>query len=422
MKVMLIGQGGREHALAWKLSQSELLTRLYVAPGSDAIDLLDRVECVDIAAHAYEAIVSFACAQAIDLVVIGPEQPLADGLVNMLLDKDIKAFGPQKNGAQIEASKTFAKTIMQEVGIPTPKAKSFQSFETITPYLKEAAYPLVIKADGLAAGKGVMVCQDFEQACAFATELFQSETFGHAGRKALVETYLEGRECSILAITDGTHIKLLASAQDHKRLCDGALGPNTGGMGAYSPSPIFDEALKADVLSRVFQPLIKAFHQKNITYRGIIYAGLMITADGLFVLEFNARFGDPETQVILPRMKSDLLELILHASHGTLDQADIQWFDQAALTVVMASDGYPLSSDKNIKIHGLEARLDNGFVFHAGTKKINQAWFTNGGRVLAVSTWGQKLETLREKAYQNLSHISFEGAQHRKDIGLDIEC
>ncbi|MCB1196979.1 MAG: phosphoribosylamine--glycine ligase [Deltaproteobacteria bacterium] len=420
MNVLLVGSGGREHALAWKIAQSEQLQKLFVAPGSDSIATLPHTNCIDIGATDCQALVNFAKDNNIDLVIIGPEQPLAEGLADLCIKHNINVFGPTQQAAQLEASKIFAKNIMLEAGIPTANSQSFTNLSSINDYLKQASYPLVIKADGLAAGKGVAVCQTQIAAMDFASSIFEEQKFGTAGAKALVEECLIGRECSILGITDGKTIRLLESAQDHKRLKDNDQGPNTGGMGAYSPSPIFTPSLKEKVLAHVFQPLLTTLQKKNIPYCGIIYAGIMVTHDAFYVLEFNARFGDPETQVILPRLDSDILDLFMHAVDGTLAHADIRWKNEAALTIVMASKGYPESSEKGIPIEGLETKLTNAIVFHAGTKKVEEQWQTNGGRVLAVTSIAPNLAQARATGYENVKHITFAGSQTRSDIGKDI--
>lgn len=418
--ILLLGNGGREHAMAWKLSQSPKLGSLFVAPGSDGIAHVKNTTCVDIAATDIDGLLSFAKSENIDVLVVGPEQPLALGVADAFLKHDIPVFGPSKSGALLESSKIFAKEIMHAANIPTAESHVFENLDELISHIEHATMPLVLKADGLAAGKGVRVCSTKEDALDFARQLMGQDAFGQAGRRVLVEECLKGRECSIMAVTDGRSIQVMESAQDHKRLSDGDHGPNTGGMGAYSPSPIFDQTLKQNVLERVFQPLLKELQKRNISFCGVIYAGLMVTEKGPYVLEFNVRFGDPETQVILPRLKSDFLEMVLATVHGSLDTHQPQWSSDAAITIVMASKGYPQSSEKGISIEGLDAlKHQNHILFHAGTKKTDSGWVTNGGRVLSLTTMAVDVASARKEGYQELSKIHFKGSQFRKDIGLD---
>jgi phosphoribosylamine--glycine ligase len=417
MKVLLIGSGGREHALAWKFSQSPLLTKLYVAPGNPGISTLPKAECVSIASDDIQALANFAKENAIDFTFVGPEKPLSMGIVDLFQSKGLTVFGPTKAAAQLEASKTFAKQIMIEAEVPTAGYETFQNLDSTLVYLRKCKYPIVLKADGLAAGKGVAVCSSPQVAENFAKQVFVDKVFGDSGTRLIAEEFLEGRECSILAICDGNTYQLLSSAQDHKRLLDGDFGPNTGGMGAYSPSPIFDETLEQTVHEYVFQPILNTLEKRGIKYTGILYAGLMITSDGPKVLEFNARFGDPETQVILPRLENDLLEVMLDAANGKLDNHELRWNDDACLTVVMASKGYPDKPEKDKVISGLNHSPTSSIVFHAGTSSKSNQIVSAGGRVLTVTALGASIEDARSAAYQRVSQIQFDGMQYRKDIG-----
>ncbi len=420
MKVLLIGSGGREHALAWKFSQSPLLTKLYVAPGNPGIATLPKTQNVSIPAENLEDLLRFAQEEKIDFTFVGPEKPLSMGIVDLFHKNNLLIFGPEANAAQLEASKEFAKKIMVQAGVPTADYRAFDNLEDTLSYLDECKYPIVLKADGLAAGKGVAVCASPQNAQDFANQIFVDKVFGESGSRVVVEEFLEGRECSILAICDGNTYQLLSSAQDHKRLLDGDFGPNTGGMGAYSPSPIFDEMLEETVREHVFQPTLNALEQNGIKYTGILYAGLMITADGPKVLEFNARFGDPETQVILPRLKNDLLEVMMDAAKGKLDNHELEWIDEACLTVVLAAKGYPEKVEKGQTISGLQGPTKSSIVFHAGTSAEGAQIVTSGGRVLTVTALGKNMEDARTTAYKEIAQIKFDGMQFRKDIGRTI--
>lgn len=417
MKVLLVGSGGREHALAWKFSQSPKLSKLYVAPGNPGIACLPKAENIQIPADDLTALVKFAKDHAIDLTFVGPEKPLSMGIVDLFRSKGLTIFGPSKEASQLEASKTFAKQIMMEAEVPTANYKKFQDLKSTLDYLKTCRYPIVLKADGLASGKGVAVCYRQTDAEKFSQQVFIDKIFGDSGESLIAEDFLEGRECSILAICDGNTYQLLSSAQDHKRLLDNDQGPNTGGMGAYSPSPIFDEILEQTVHEHVFQPILNTMNRKGIKYTGILYAGLMITQDGPKVLEFNARFGDPETQVILPRLENDLLEVIFDASRGNLDQHELRWKDDACLTVVLASKGYPEKIETGKEISGLNHSTSSSVVFHAGTSFKDNQIVSSGGRVLSVTALGPSIENAKIIAYDRVSQIQFDGMQFRKDIG-----
>jgi phosphoribosylamine--glycine ligase len=418
MNVLLIGSGGREHAMAWKITQSPLLTKLWVAPGSDGIAQLPRTECVNIPATDVDALCTFASEHNIDLTVVGPEQPLALGIVDVFEVKGLAIFGPNQKAAQLEASKIFAKEVMKQAGIQTAQSWVFHQASSCYDHLANAQYPLVIKADGLAAGKGVAVCADLATARTFAKTIFEEARFGQ-NASVLIEACLVGRECSVLAITDGQTIQILESAQDHKRLLDHDQGPNTGGMGAYSPSPIFTSEHKQKAQTEIFEPLLQTLHEQGIEFSGILYAGLMMTEQGMHVLEFNVRFGDPETQVLLPRLQSDLLDIMLKTTQKKLSDVELTWSDQSAMTIVMASKGYPESSQKGVPIAGLQTQEDT-MVFHAGTQKEASTWMTNGGRVLAVTAMAPTLKQAREIGYRRIASINFDGAQYRQDIGKDL--
>ena len=418
MKVLLIGSGGREHALAWKFSQSPKLTQLFVAPGNPGISQLPKTQNVAIAADKIEDLLKFAQENQIDFTFVGPEQPLSMGIVDLFRKNNLLIFGPEQKAARLEASKEFAKQIMVEAGVPTASYEVFSDLDHTINYLKHCAYPIVLKADGLAAGKGVAVCASRQVAEEFAKQIFVSKVFGDSGSRVVVEEFLDGRECSILAISDGNSYQLLASAQDHKRLLDGDFGPNTGGMGAYSPSPIFDAALEKQVHEKVFQPVFKTLNDKGIQYTGILYAGLMVGKSGPKVLEFNARFGDPETQVILPRMENDLLEVMVDAAKGNLSKHILTWKKEACLTVVLAAQGYPDKPRKGDVIRGLASKnKPNSIVFHAGTTGNVDQISTSGGRVLTITALGNSMKDARMTAYNEIETISFDGMQFRKDIG-----
>jgi phosphoribosylamine--glycine ligase len=417
MKVLVIGGGGREHALAWKLRQSPRLGRLYCAPGSAAIGEL--AELVRLEANDIEGLVQFAADEKIDLVVPGPELPLTLGIVDELERRGIKAFGPSKAGAQIEGSKSFTKELMRRSRVPTGFFSSFTEPEDAIRYVNEVGVPIVIKADGLASGKGVLICQTVAEAEKAIHEIMRWKIFGEAGERIVVEEFLEGEEASFMAVTDGTTVLPLASSQDHKRVYDGDAGANTGGMGAYSPAPVVTDALHERIMEEIMHPVVRGLAQRKLVYRGVLYAGIMVTADGPKVLEFNARFGDPECQVILPRMQSDLLELMLATVDGRLGETALRWDARAAACVVMASEGYPGSFERGKVISGLES-LDgwkDGIVFHAGTARRDGQWVTTGGRVLGVTALGATVGDAVKEAYRGVERIGWEGAHFRRDIG-----
>ena len=414
MNVLLIGGGGREHALAWKISQSPLLEKFFAIPGSPGI--ANFAECVEnISIEDNAALVNFAKANAIDLVVIGPEAPLVNGLADELDAAGIKAFGPKKIAAQIEGSKIFAKQLMKKYGIPTADFEVFDNLDAAKIFIQEKnIFPIVIKADGLAAGKGVIVAQNLDEALSAVDEM---KTFGAAGNKIVVEEFMDGEEASVLALTDGEKILPLIAAQDHKRVFDGDKGLNTGGMGAYAPAPVVDKNIAAQVEEKILKPTIAALKAEGIIYRGCLYAGLMIVNGEPKVVEFNCRFGDPETQVVLPLMESDLLELMDACAAGNLADKKISWSNQSAVCVIMASGGYPKTYKKNLPIDGIaKAKALGAMIFHAGTKFLNDELVTNGGRVLGVTITAPTLREAVDKVYRCVEVIHFDDVHYRRDI------
>lgn len=418
MKVLLVGSGGREHALAWKIAQSPLLTKLYCASGNAGIS--QHAECVSVSPENIDELLAFALREKIDLTIIGPEMPLVAGIWDKFHEKGLKVFGPTRDTALLEGSKAFSKELMTKYGVPTAEYEIFKNAKEAKHYVIEADMPIVIKADGLAAGKGVVICDSSEQAVATITQIMEEKIFGEAGSKVVIEKKLEGEELSVLVLTDGEKIVPLASARDHKRAYDHDRGPNTGGMGAFSPSFKISEHQIGEIIEITMRPIINGLSREGMPYRGVLYAGLMITKEGPFVLEYNCRFGDPETEVILPRLKSDLLPVMMQIAEGRLETSVLDWYDKACITVVMASGGYPGSYQKGFPILGLESvkQSPDVFVFHAGTAWNEQKQIvTAGGRVLAVTAWGENLKVAHDKAYQAISNIHFEGGFCRHDIG-----
>lgn len=416
MKVLLVGSGGREHAIAWKLSQSKQLKQLYIAPGNPGTAEVGTN--VDIADTNLDGLVSFAKDKRIDLVVVGPEDPLAAGLVNRLEAEGILAFGPTQEAARLEADKAFAKQIMRANSIPTAEARIFTHYEDAKMYIASRDEPVVVKAAGLAKGKGVFVCDDPADGILAAEKIMVNKIFGDAGNTVVVEDKLLGQEASILAFVDGRTIYVMESAQDHKPIGEQDTGPNTGGMGAYSPAPIVTDALMDQIIREILVPLVDGMNRNETPYKGVLYAGLMITPGGPRVLEFNARFGDPETQPILMRMKSDFLEVMEAVCRGRLSDVTIEWDPRPAVCVVIASGGYPDAYEKGKVITGLEeaSRLKDVKVFHAGTAKRDGRIVTAGGRVLGVTAMGQTIAEAQRRAYEAVSLIHFEGAYYRRDI------
>jgi len=418
MKILVVGGGGREHALVWKIAQSPLVDKIYCAPGNGGISRL--AECVPIKALDIEGIRAFSKKRGIDLVVVAPDDPLAAGMVDALEAEGIRAFGPRKDAAIIESSKAFSKELMKKYGIPTAKYEIFDNSEEAIEYLKSQEYPIVIKADGLALGKGVIIAQDFDQACRAVNSIMSDRVFGSAGDKIVIEEFLTGQEVSILAFADGKTVVPMVSSQDHKRALDNDQGLNTGGMGTFSPSRIYTPKLADECMKKIFMPTIEAMNKEGRKFKGVLYFGLIITKDGPKVLEYNARFGDPETQVVLPRLENDIVEIFNAVIDEKLDAVDIRWKDNAAVCVVMASGGYPEKYSTGYEIKGIEdAELDPGvIVFHAGTKFDNGKYFTAGGRVLGVTAVDVSLDKAIARAYKGVRKISFKDMHYRKDIGV----
>lgn len=415
MKILVIGSGGREHALVWKLTQSPKADQIYCAPGNAGIAQL--AQCVDINAEDITKLLSFAQQEAIDLTVVGPEVPLTLGIVDAFTEAGLKIFGPSKLAAEIEGSKAFSKDLMHKYHIPTAAYGVFTDSREAKSFVAEIGLPCVVKADGLAAGKGVLICQSGEEANQAIEDILLDNKFGNAGNRCVIEKFLNGQEVSILAFTDGEHIVPMVSAQDHKRIFDNDLGPNTGGMGAYSPAPVYTDAIHKKVVKEILEATVAAMKAEGRPFKGVLYAGLMLCDDGPKVLEFNARFGDPETQVVLPRLSSDLVDIMLAVIDGNLTETLVKWHDEAAVCVVLASGGYPESAEKGKVINGLEKVNDDILVFHAGTKAENGQIVTNGGRVLGVSALGSDIKNAIENAYKGCAAITFENMQYRTDIG-----
>lgn len=415
MRVLIVGSGGREHALAWKLAQSPRRPELFFAPGNDGMAALGSR--VPLAVDDAAGLAAFALRERIDLVVIGPEAALAAGVSDRLLSAGVPVFGPTQAAAQLEISKRFAKEFMQRHSIPTARFAAFSDFEEACAYLRSVDHPVVIKAAGLAAGKGVIIPESPDEGLAALRAMLVDRRFGAAGDEVIIEERLQGEECSLLAFCDGKHLALMPPAQDHKRLLDGDRGPNTGGMGAYAPALLLSPAQIEEVRRTILQPAVDGLAAEGRPYVGALYAGLMLTADGPKVLEFNARFGDPETQVILPLLESDLLDVLLSCTRGELDRVDVRWADRAAVCVVLASAGYPNELQTGFPIRGLETPVEQGMVFHAGTRRVDGRFVNAGGRVLGVAAWDEKLPAAVERAYRAVSQISFEGMQYRGDIG-----
>jgi phosphoribosylamine--glycine ligase len=416
MKVLVIGNGGREHALVWKISHSANKPKIYCAPGSAAIGKL--AVPVAIQPEQVEKLADFATNEKIDLTVVGPELPLTLGIADLFESRGLRIFGPNKTAAQLEGSKAFAKEMLKQTNIPTAAFGTFTDAPSAKQYLSERRPPYVVKADGLAAGKGVLICSSSQEAERAVDEILVRRSFGRAGDKLVIEEFLEGEEASFMVLTDGEHILPLASTQDHKRVFDNDAGPNTGGMGAYSPAPVVDQSIHERIQREILTPLLNGLKNKGIRYRGMIYVGLMITNEGPKVLEFNARFGDPECQPIMMRLKSDLIPLLEATIDGKLNDIQPEWYEEAAVCVVLCAAGYPGSYDKGKEIHGLD-KLRNwqrGFVFHSGTVKENGRWSTSGGRVLGVTARGRSITAAVEEAYRAVGEISWEGMHYRKDI------
>ncbi|MBR5467866.1 MAG: phosphoribosylamine--glycine ligase [Firmicutes bacterium] len=420
MKVLLVGSGGREHAIVWKLKQSEKIEKIYCAPGNAGI--AQDAECVPIGAMEFDKLVAFAKENAIDFTIIGMDDPLVGGVVDAFEAEGLKVFGPRKNAAIIEGSKAFSKDLMKKYGIPTAKYETFDNYDAAKEYVSAQEMPIVIKADGLALGKGVLICQTMDEAYAALDEIMVDKKFGASGSKVVIEEFLTGPEVSVLSFCDGKTVVPMVSAQDHKRAYDNDEGLNTGGMGTFSPSRIYTPEIDAECMKTIFQPTVDAMAAEGRPFVGILYFGLMLTKDGMKVIEYNARFGDPETQVVLPRLKTDLIEIMEACVEGRLDQMDIQWYDNAAVCVVLASGGYPLDYTKGYEITGLDEikKREDIVVFHAGTASKEGKFVTNGGRVLGITGLGKDLDEAIKIAYEGVEVVDFEKKHFRHDIGIKI--
>ena len=422
MKVLIVGSGGREHAIAYSVAKSDKVSKVYCAPGNAGIS--EYAECAPIGAMEFDKIVAFAKEKEIDLVIVGMDDPLVGGLVDELEAAGIRTFGPRKNAAILEGSKAFSKDLMKKYNIPTAAYENFTDSDAAIKYLETAKFPIVLKADGLALGKGVLICNDFEEAKAGVKEIMLDKKFGSAGNEMVIEEFMTGREVSVLSFVDGKTIKTMTSAQDHKRAGDGYTGLNTGGMGTFSPSPFYTKEVEEYCEKYIFQPTVEAMKVEGRPFKGVIFFGLMLTEDGPKVLEYNARFGDPEAQVVLPRMKNDIIDVMEACVDGKLDEIDLQFEDNACVCVVLASDGYPVSYEKGFPITGFEKfdGKDDYYCYHAGTKfDDNGNIVTNGGRVLGITATGATLKEARAKAYDATEWVSFDNKYMRHDIGKAID-
>lgn len=421
MKILIVGSGGREHALAWKIAQSPKAEKIYCAPGNAGI--AEYAECVDITAMEFDKLAAFAKEKEIDLTVIGMDDPLVGGIVDVFEAQGLRVFGPRKNAAILEGSKAFSKDLMKKYDIPTAAYENFDDPEKALAYLEHADFPIVLKADGLALGKGVLICNTLEEAKDGVKSIMLDKKFGSAGNQMVIEEFMTGREVSVLSFVDGKTIRIMTSAQDHKRALDGDQGLNTGGMGTFSPSPFYTEEVDAFCRKYIYQKTVDAMAAEGREFKGIIFFGLMLTSKGPKVLEYNARFGDPEAQVVLPRMKNDIIDVFEACVDGTLDQIELGFEDNAAVCVVLASDGYPVKYDKGLEIRGLENFKDKEgyYVFHAGTKFKDGKIVTNGGRVLGVVATGDDLKKARANAYEAVKLVDFDNKYCRSDIGKAID-
>lgn len=422
MKVLIVGSGGREHAIAWSVAKSPKVDKIYCAPGNAGI--AEYAECADIGAMEFEKLAAFAKEKEIDLTIVGMDDPLVGGIVDVFEAEGLRVFGPRKNAAILEGSKAFSKDLMKKYDIPTAAYENFDDPEKALEYLRtEAKFPIVLKADGLALGKGVLICQDLAEAEAGVKEIMEDKKFGNAGNTMVIEEFMTGREVSVLSFVDGKTIRTMTSAQDHKRAKDGDQGLNTGGMGTFSPSPFYTKEVEEFCEKYVYQATVDAMAAEGRPFKGVIFFGLMLTEDGPKVLEYNARFGDPEAQVVLPRMKNDILEVMEACIDGTLDQVDLQFEDNAAVCVVLASEGYPVSYEKGFPITGLEEfkKHEGYYCFHAGTKFDGDQIVTNGGRVLGVTAKGKDLKEARANAYAATEWVNFKNKYMRRDIGKAID-
>lgn len=416
MKILVIGSGGREHVLVWKINQSPLASKIYCAPGNAGISQLSQ--CVNIEPDKIMELADFVQKTKIDLTVVGPEISLSLGIVDEFSKRELKIFGPTKKATEIESSKVFSKYMMKKYNIPTADYSTFTDNKEALAYIKKRQFPQVLKADGLAAGKGVFIIHNVEEAQISLDSLMKEKIFGDAGRKVIVEDYLEGEEVSVLAFSDGQNVVPMVSSQDYKKIYDHGRGPNTGGMGAYSPVPFYDENSKNKVLEEVLKPIISGLKKEGREYKGVIYAGLVFTKKGIKVLEFNARFGDPETQVLLPRLETDIVEIFMAVLNGQLPKIDIKWKKNPVVCVIAASGGYPAKYQKGKRICGLEKleNKDDVFAFHAGTKYREEKIVTSGGRVLGITAWAENIKEAKKKAYEGMEEIYFQDMYFRKDI------
>ena len=421
MKVLIVGSGGREHAIAWSVSQSKRVDKIYCAPGNGGIAQI--AECVDITAMEFEKLADFAEENQIDLTIIGMDDPLVGGIVDVFEERGLRVFGPRKNAAIIEGSKSFSKDLMKKYDIPSAKYETFTDPGKALDFLKTMNPPYVIKADGLALGKGVLICQNLDEASAGIREIMIDKKFGDSGNKIVIEEFMTGREVSVLCYSDGKTIRPMTSAQDHKRAGDGDTGLNTGGMGTFSPSPFYTAEVQKFCEENIYQKTIDAMAAEGREFKGVLFVGLMLTPDGPKVLEYNARFGDPEAQVVIPRMKNDIIDVMEACADGTLDKINLEFDDNAAVCVMLASDGYPVSYEKGFEIKGLEnfKGRDDYFVFHSGTKFQDGKVVTNGGRVIGVVARGNDLKQARANAYKATELVNFENKYMRHDIGKAID-
>lgn len=417
MKILVVGSGGREHALVWKLSQSKKVDKIYCAPGNAGISEL--AQCIDIKANDIKGLVGFAKNEGIDFTVVGPDDPLVMGIVDKFEAEGLEIFGPRKNAAVIEGSKAFSKEFMKKYNIPTASYETFDSYDAALDYAKNKTFPIVVKADGLALGKGVIICNSLDEAEKALREMFINKKFGASGEKVVIEQFMTGHEVSVLAFCDGNTAVPMVSAQDHKKAFDGDKGLNTGGMGAFSPSRYYTHDLERQCMETIFRPTIDGLNKEGRQFKGVIYFGLMLTPDGPKVVEYNARFGDPETQAVLPRLETDLLDIMLACARGTLDKLEIKWSDSAAVCVVLASGGYPEKYGTGFEIKGLEPTRDNKdiLLFHSGTTLKDGKTVTAGGRVLGVCGTGENLDATISAVYSFIPEIKFENVHFRKDIG-----
>ena len=417
MNILVVGSGGREHAIVKKISESKKVSKIYCAPGNGGIS--DIAECVPIKVMEFDKLIEFAKSNNIDLTVIGPDDPLVYGISDAFINAGLKGFGPVKEGAQIEGSKVFSKELMKKYNIPTAKYEVFEDYDKALNYIKsENTYPAVIKAEGLALGKGVIIANDFNEAQDALKEIMVDKIFGDSGNRVVIEEFLTGPEISVLSFCDGETIVPMVSAQDHKRAYDNDKGPNTGGMGTFSPSRIYTKELEDECMNNIFIPTVKALRSEGIIYKGVIFFGLMSTKNGVKVIEYNARFGDPETQVVLPRLKTDIVDIFCAVCDGTLDKINVEWEDNACVCVVEASGGYPKKYQTGYEIYGLDTVSDNVFVYHAGTKKEDGKYYTQGGRVLGITAKSKDLDTAIADAYNAVENITFTDVHYRKDIGI----